>query len=104
MSKHSIPIIEWDDDKFGGFRVMKNLSHFNAPADWKVDPNDPSHFLPKYPPCGYRRLSTGTKQGRPWCKIHCLLFEEVVDHQTCVDCTEHVPVPNFVPINCIALR
>jgi len=90
------PVIEWDKDEFGGFRVTKNLDRFIAPGDWGIDPADPSHFVPKYKPCRYRRLSYGTRKGRPHCHIHCLLFEEVVDHQTCIDCTERVDPPNFV--------
>ncbi len=96
----SIPKIEWDDQNsngFGGFKVVENLENFIAPADWKIDPDDPTHFLPKYKPCRYRRLSQGTHKGRPWCKIHCLLFEEVVDAQTCVDCTDLQPPQKFVP-------
>lgn len=92
------PVIEWDDDEFGGFRVTSNLDHFIAPGDWVVDPADTSHFVPKYKPCKYRRLSYGNKKGRPWCHIHCLLFEEVVDQQTCIDCTERVDPPKSVPI------
>lgn len=84
------PVIKWDDDEFGGFLVTKNLDQFIAPSDWVEDPVDASHFIPKYKPCKYRRLSFGTRQGRPWCHIHCLLFEEVVDHQTCIDCIDRV--------------
>ncbi len=95
---HERPVIQWDEDRFGGFRITHNLEKFIPPDDWKVDPNDPSHFLPTYKPCTYRRLSFGTKRDQPWCKIHCLLFEDVVDHDTCVDCDKCVAPPNFVSI------
>lgn len=99
--KHSHrPAIEWDESDsigLGGFRVTRNLENFILPIDWEADPSDPSHFLPKYKPCKYRRLSKGTHLDRPWCKIHCLLFEEVVDHQTCIDCDQCVTPPQYVP-------
>lgn len=95
------PIIKWDDHNctgFGGFRVVKYLENFIPPADWEVDPDDPSHFLPKYPPCRYRRLTQGTHQGRPFVKIHCLLFEDIVSMETCRDCTDVQPPIEVVQV------
>lgn len=90
-----LPRIEWDDKActgHGGFHVVSNLEHFIPPADWEVDPNDPTHFVPKYAPCRYRRLTQGTNKGRPFVKIHCLLFEDVVDAETCQTCADIQPL------------
>lgn len=95
------PKIEWDHldvSEFGGFRVTNNLEHFNPPADWVVDPGDSSHFLPRFKPCKYRRMSRGTIKGRPYAQIHCLLFEDIVDHLTCVDCEQCV-APSDLPVH-----
>ncbi len=84
-----MPVVVWDDEDSSsrtGFRVTENLDKFIPPADYKVDPDDPSHFIPVYNSCKYRRRSIGITEGRPWCHIHCLVLEEIVDHTTCMDC------------------
>lgn len=80
--------IQFDDDDFGGFTVVEGKLT-EVPYGWEEV--SPGRFEPKWPQCRYRRLSKLSRHGRVTILPQCLLYQNAVVFDQCVDCQQAKP-------------
>jgi hypothetical protein len=70
---------------------------FNDDGSFQADPDTPipagwvqrdGRYVPTWPPCGYRCLSYGSHNDRPWVAVHCLLLHLTGTIQDCLACNQ----------------
>lgn len=85
------PVIVFDDDDQGGFRVVKGELHPDqVPEGWEEI--EPGYYKPRWPECRYRRMNYGQRDGRIFAMPLCLVFDgAAVDVQICQGCELHRP-------------